>query len=137
MKTCKKCGESLPLSTFNKKGEGLNARCKKCLGEDYRKAYKDKPERRRQVTDAVAKYKADLIQFVIELKRGKPCMDCGCDYPHYVMDFDHVKGEKEINVSFAARLGWSKKRILKEVAKCELVCANCHRERTHGSVAQR
>ena len=38
--------------------------------------------------------KSELIHFVINLKQ-KPCMDCGIEYPHYVMDFDHrAKGTK-------------------------------------------
>ena len=46
-----------------------------------------------------------------------------------VMDFDHVRGEKVANVSSI----WSRKSweaVLEEVAKCEVVCANCHRLRT-------
>ena len=61
-----------------------------------------------------------------ELKDA-PCVDCGVRYPHYVMDFDHVRGEK---VDSCARIALSK--LEEEAAKCDLVCANCHRERTHG-----
>lgn len=65
-----------------------------------------------------------------------PCMDCGKTYPPYVMDFDHVTGEKLFSVSRAMGSGASgkeasKQKLLDEIAKCELVCANCHRERTH------
>jgi hypothetical protein len=45
------------------------------------------------------------------------------------MDFDHLK-DKEMNLSDMIRRGFGKKKILAEVAKCELVCANCHRLRT-------
>jgi hypothetical protein len=46
------------------------------------------------------------------------------------MDFDHVRGEKKLNLSQLrnTRLAWS--RLLEELEKCELVCSNCHRIRT-------
>ncbi len=67
--------------------------------------------------------------YVDELKR-RPCTDCGVCYPPSVMDFDHVRGEKSLNLSELRtnRSAWSK--LLEEIEKCELVCANCHRIRT-------
>ena len=63
--------------------------------------------------------------------KSAPCMDCKGIFPPIVMDFDHVRGEKAHNVShmFLHRES-SWEAILEEVAKCELVCANCHRIRT-------
>jgi hypothetical protein len=68
-------------------------------------------------------------QYVDRLKR-QACTDCGVSYPPYVMDFDHVRGEKAVNLSRLrnARLAWS--RLREELEKCELVCSNCHRIRT-------
>lgn len=72
-----------------------------------------------------------LLTFVNELK-NKPCYDCSVSYPPYVMDFDHKEGETKLNsVARLIRDGWSKERLLEEIAKCDLVCANCHRERTY------
>jgi hypothetical protein len=68
-----------------------------------------------------------LEQWVREFKQ-KPCADCGKEYPYYVMQFDHLS-DKEF-VLAKARL-FSKKKILEEIHKCEVVCANCHAERTH------
>jgi hypothetical protein len=46
------------------------------------------------------------------------------------MDFDHRQGEaKVINLANASRMTRSK--ILEEIAKCDVVCSNCHRERTY------
>jgi hypothetical protein len=68
-------------------------------------------------------------QIVIEAKQ-KPCADCGIQYPYYVMDFDHREGETK-NFSLFKIHGATVKRILEEITKCDVVCANCHRKRTH------
>ena len=62
--------------------------------------------------------------------KARPCADCGVQYPPYVMDFDHVRGEKLFNVSAKAG-SMARERRDAEIAKCDLVCANCHRIRTH------
>jgi hypothetical protein len=66
-----------------------------------------------------------------KLKEDNPCMDCGVKYPYYVMDFDHVNGKKTTHISEMIQQGMARWKIFSEVTKCELVCANCHRERTH------
>jgi hypothetical protein len=74
----------------------------------------------------------DRIRAYIRELKNKPCMDCGIKYPYYVMDFDHREGvEKTITPRSMVAQGWSFARIDAEVAKCDVVCANCHRERTH------
>ena len=62
--------------------------------------------------------------------KDQPCADCGVRYPYYVMDFDHVRGEKFKNLSQAWIACVSLEKLLAEVAKCDVVCSNCHRERT-------
>lgn len=70
---------------------------------------------------------------VRELK-SQPCTDCGNTFPWYIMEFDHVpeRGEKKICIS---KMGGSRSinapSFLKELNKCDLVCANCHKIRTH------
>lgn len=64
-----------------------------------------------------------------EIKSTTPCTDCGKKYHPFVMDFDHV-GEKDRDVSLLVQAPASVKRLMAEIAKCELVCANCHRMRT-------
>ncbi len=60
-----------------------------------------------------------------------PCMDCEIKYPPYVMDFDHRDGE--IKIAGVGRLASNAgiEKILAEIKKCDIVCANCHRIRTH------
>jgi len=45
------------------------------------------------------------------------------------MDFDHVRGAKRFHLSESEHK--SKRLIKEEIRKCDLVCANCHRIRTH------
>jgi len=46
------------------------------------------------------------------------------------MHWDHLPGtEKHANLSDLARRG-SRRQVLEEIAKCELVCSNCHAVRT-------
>lgn len=71
-------------------------------------------------------------QLINEIKTSKPCSDCNKFYPYYVMDFDHIIGKKLCNVSsMSSKLNSTIKNLLSEIAKCELVCANCHRQRTY------
>lgn len=60
-----------------------------------------------------------------EMKEASPCTDCGVNYPYYVMQYDHVSGEKDKDLSYLITAA-SWERIMIEIAKCELVCANCH-----------
>lgn len=68
-------------------------------------------------------------EYVKAAKTNKPCVDCGVIYPPYVLDFDHVTGEKIDRVSRLVQTS-SIERIQEEIDKCVLRCANCHRERT-------
>ena len=68
-------------------------------------------------------------KLIIQLKTGRVCPDCLTEYPHYMMDFDHVRGIKLGNVYDIARKG-DVARLLEEVKKCDIICSNCHRHRT-------
>ena len=75
------------------------------------------------------KYKQKCIDYIRQQK-DKPCTDCGIKYPYYVMQFDHLRDKKHAISQMYSRVGLP--AIKKEIAKCEVVCANCHAERTHG-----
>lgn len=77
----------------------------------------------------------DRRRTILREAKARPCADCGRSYPHYVMDFDHVRGDKSINVADVIYKNWSEKRLTEEIAKCDVVCANCHRIRTHQLIA--
>lgn len=73
----------------------------------------------------------DACAALIREAKNVPCTDCGGGYPSYVMDLDHLDPSLKLgSVGEMARRGLHKTR--EEIAKCEAVCANCHRERTYG-----
>ena len=69
-------------------------------------------------------------QAFIDALKDVPCADCGIKYPPYVMDFDHLpQYEKEFTISRSTHI--TMEALLLEVSKCEIMCSNCHRIRTH------
>jgi len=68
-----------------------------------------------------------LVGFHEWLRKAEPCTDCGNTFSPEAMDFDHVRGVKLAGIS--DMWSWGRDRVLAELAKCELVCANCHRVR--------
>lgn len=70
-------------------------------------------------------------KYVANLKSTTPCADCQTSYPAYVMDFDHLPQYKKFKNVSNLMANYSNSTLLREIAKCEIVCANCHRERTH------
>jgi hypothetical protein len=76
-----------------------------------------------------ALYAAELRKIVGSIKQSNPCGDCGNYFHFSAMDFDHV-GKKLHTVSRLVNDSRNLSRVLKEISRCELVCANCHRVRT-------
>ena len=64
-------------------------------------------------------------------QKDKPCFDCNENFPSYVMDFHHLNpNDKTMSVANAiTRMG--REKILAEINKCILLCANCHRIREY------
>ncbi len=75
--------------------------------------------------------KRDALRKVIRDAKNIPCQDCGITYPYYVMQFDHIGDDKDFSVANAINLKISVKRLVMEIQKCDVVCANCHAVRTH------
>lgn len=69
-------------------------------------------------------------EWLLSLKANRPCTDCGRMYPPQVMQWDHVPGTLKLGNISTDFGGRSREDILKEIAKFELVCANCHTIRT-------
>lgn len=127
---CNKCKKTKPAAAFHKnraKPDGLQSQCKVCKKETDRIHHSENALEQQARNRAL---RAAAWKFVAEIKEASPCMDCGVSYPHYVMDFDHVRGSKVRDLSTMCSRGTSKDKLMEEIAKCDLVCANCHRIRT-------
>lgn len=75
------------------------------------------------------KIKQQYKRKLAEIKKASGCVDCG-EQNHIVLDFDHLR-DKKYNISRMIHDGFSWKAIMREINKCEVVCANCHRIRTY------
>lgn len=96
----------------------------------YNNTFKyDAENKCRKCKAKISHERSRMIVKRIDVLKNKPCVDCRRLWLSECMDFDHVRGKKLFRVSRGAfHHGWQK--ILNEIAKCDLVCANCHRVRT-------
>ena len=130
MKKCNKCKVTKELTEFYfRLGKSGNKKysyiCKACHKNKMQKNYTDNIE---FYKDRAKKARQKMREFVIQQK-DFPCKDCGVKYPHYVMDFDRL-GNEEKSFNVGTWRNQSKQDVMNEIAKCDLVCSNCHRERT-------
>lgn len=108
---------------------------KKFASEEERREYWNKwyarnknrksvKEHQKKTAKRIRKERRDWFQ---DLKKNLKCEKCGVQ-DFRVLDFHHKDpNEKDLEVSNMVRLRWSKKRILAEIEKCKVLCANCHR----------
>lgn len=68
-------------------------------------------------------------QYVLTYLHDHPCVDCG-EEDVVVLEFDHIV-DKDCKINDAIRRGFSIERLQREIDKCEVVCANCHRRRSY------
>lgn len=131
LKTCSKCREEKPLTDFNKhkaKADGLQPVCKHCACEISKSWYRDnknKPEVRKRYTSYNADLVAALKKEVDDYKATNGCLICGEQDP-CVLDFHHPH-DKDVEVSYVRRTK-NRKRLYQEIAKCVVLCSNCHRK---------
>ena len=131
---CARCQQDLDPSAFNFKDRArgtLQSYCRACSRRSVREHYRSNTayyiEKARTRNTA---YRQQAHQAVLAYLKANPCVDCGESDP-VVLDFDHLDGgNKTDNVSdlVKRRVTWAK--IRREIEKCVVRCANCHRRRT-------
>jgi hypothetical protein len=124
---CTACKVAKPLGEFHRRGDGYQSWCKECCrarDAEYHvrmRAIRKIQKRERQQSQ---------VAWMRELKSSRPCTDCGGWFHPAAMTFDHLPGtSKRGDVSNLLYAGY-RQVLLDEIAKCELVCANCHAVRT-------
>jgi Zn-finger protein len=128
-KECFDCGEAKPIEDFRWKDEKSKlriCRCSDCDANHRAELYED--NKQQFLDNNKRNYKK--LREVMDGYKQSPCHDCGESYPTYVMDFHHRDRKTKIAKVSAMVYKGSLKLLLEEIAKCDLVCANCHRERT-------
>ena len=102
--------------------------------ESNRKAGRKYYEKNKKEQLVRNKNKKDLIRsYIRQYKEHHGCMDCGGKFPYYVLDFDHRDPNEKLRSPASLANGNSWKNMIEEIHKCDVVCANCHRVRTHKS----
>src|ERR1700744_5043648 len=135
MKTCSKCKQEKSTASFGKRTnapDGLQAHCKQCRSEYQKKWYADAPSIQKQrVTAAARKNRAEARAIVRKHLSTHPCIDCG-ETDIVVLEFDHRDpAEKTQSIAAMFRDSWIIiQKLMIEIAKCDIRCANCHRRRT-------
>ncbi|MFA5368967.1 MAG: hypothetical protein WC303_03130 [Candidatus Paceibacterota bacterium] len=126
-KYCYKCKCDKSINDFHKnptKKDGLQTMCKDCRKKYHKNHYDCNKE---IYKDKAKKYKKSIMEWFIEIKKDLKCSKCGEDR-YWILDFHHINpNEKDIDVSSLLNTA-NKKRILNEIKKCTVYCANCHRD---------
>jgi hypothetical protein len=132
VKICSACSLVKPADEFNRKGGALQSKCKSCQRAYHRLYYQ------RNRSRFIAKNRRNknrqrkrLRTILLKIKQ-RPCQDCRGTFHPWVMELDHRDGTiKEAAVADLVSKGCTDARLLEEVEKCDVVCANCHRMRTY------
>jgi hypothetical protein len=131
MRRCGRCHEEKPLANFawRRKAKGQRDNyCRQCRAEYKQEHYAANKQR---YIDAAARRRRavviERVELLLAYLRQHPCADCGETDP-VVLEFDHLRDKKFSIAKIWRDHQWQ--TVLDEMAKCEVVCANCHRRRT-------
>lgn len=128
MKQCTFCNSKKSLDLFNKnkkRKDGLQNICRDCskkYAKSHYEANKDQEKNR------IYSRRQELIDRFNEYKSQLSCTMCG-ETEVCCLDFHHNDpNDKDFTIAIAAKSGYSWERLLSEIQKCTVVCANCHRK---------
>ena len=127
MKQCTTCKEWKLFSEFNKnktKPDGYQYHCRKCerlYKKQYYLANKEKH------IAGVKKRKEVTKRIVDEIKKNSSCQKCGENHPA-CLEFHHTNPNGKDDTISVLRSSGSKEKLIRELDKCIILCANCHRK---------
>lgn len=136
MKTCQTCNIEKSLDEFHNRAkakDGKQTRCKDCNKAQRKAYYKTAHGKAKNNATSIAynrgvrtTHRHQLYEYLL----AHPCVDCGEADP-IVLEFDHLDpSEKLFDVARACRNGYRWDKVLAEIKKCVVRCANCHKRRT-------
>jgi hypothetical protein len=130
---CSSCHQIKDVTEFSFRNKARGTRHSYCLecGRTLAKRHYSKNvsyyvQKARVRRDALL---GDINDKLYDYLAQHPCVDCGEGDP-IVLEFDHVRDKKSYNVSAMGVRVLSWQTILREIEKCEVRCANCHRRKT-------
>ena len=133
LKTCSTCKQDLDVTRFNKRRrakDGLQHQCKQCQREGQNKYYRRDESYKQRVKAAAAKALREKRQKLRAVLDERHCVQCGEADP-VVLDFDHIDPTTKLTeIGTMFRRGYSWDKIEAEIAKCQVLCSNCHRRKT-------
>lgn len=128
---CTKCTISQPDVNFNWRNQSKNIRhrqCKTCQAK-YDAIHHKLPGSRQKYALQFRERWGKKRDFVRTYLETHPCLDCTESDP-VCLDFDHVRGEKLGNICDMVYSSCRLETIQREIEKCDVRCANCHRKIT-------
>lgn len=126
VKVCVKCKIPKPLTEFSKRYNGTQSYCVECARLSSREHYNTNPDKyKKRTLDRVA----SLLEWLRGIKNNLSCGRCGEEHIA-TLDFHHKDTKTKIGsiADLICKRRSSKKRILEEIDKCEVICSNCHRK---------
>lgn len=129
---CKKCSQELPIQEFARnpsRKNGLNDWCKSCYKQYFAEYYKNNKEKHRAIAYSVNTKKSRYLKNLVNtIKESRGCINCGENCPE-CLDFHHLDPkQKNFSIAEYMRKKSNPDTVLKEIEKCVVVCANCHRK---------
>jgi hypothetical protein len=131
---CNRCLSDKPVEAFNWRWKGLGIRqrtCRECQKQQKNNWYARNKET--HIANMVQNRQAKMEEgraYIWNYLSTHSCVECGESDP-IVLEFDHIRGRKRMEVTRLVRSGYSIDMIQQEIDKCVVVCANCHKRRTY------
>ena len=132
IKICSACLLQKGKDEFNRKGDKLQSKCKECQRAYHRLYYQRNKARFIAKNRRNKNRQRKRLRTILLGVKQRPCQDCGETFHPWVMELDHRDGTiKRAAVANLVSKGCTDARLLEEIEKCDVVCANCHRMRTY------
>lgn len=131
MKVCLGCKVEKEEEFFHKNSKrGTQAHCKECrkaIDKAYWQKRSQDPQKMAEKKEYASSKREEARRFIYDYLLNHPCVDCREKDP-VVLTFDHQR-DKLFNVSSQISHG-NLPKLIEEIAKCEVRCANCHMRKT-------
>lgn len=130
---CYRCNEIKDITDFairNKKQARRQYECSACRKLLKRQQYlKNKDAWIKRTSERNTRIRQECREKIWDYLLTHHCVDCG-ERDRRVLQFDHVRGVKKAGVAQIVNRGNGWNSVLREIAKCEVRCANCHTKQT-------